>query len=648
MTGTLRSSARNPIAVALMGLLILVFLILGVGGGSRFPDAFQAARSDAVVTAGSHTMGAPEFRRIFDQQKQRFEQQTQQPVTTEFLVENGADQQILNQIALEKAGLEMLKRAGIAPGAALVDQEIKKLPFAFDRVTGKFSETQFKQTLAAQGLTVRDAQTQIADEVAQRHFAYALEAGYAVPRLYVALGAAPALETRDVSYFTIGIDNVVPPTPPTEAQLEAFMKAHAAQLTRPEMRVLTLVSFSAKALAPSIKVDPSDVEKEFALRKSTLSNPEKRTVIQIPVRSPADGAAAAQRLSKGEDPATIAISLGSQPVVYDDKPKTAIADPKLAAAAFSMTEGAVSGPVAGDLGLAAIKVVKVTPAAPATLETARPQIEADLRQKAAAKQAYDLSQKYDDARQGGSSLMEAARRAGAPTVTLGPVTAQGVGLDRQVNPLLSEKILRSAFSAKPGQDGDLLDLGSGEYAAVRVEKVTPPTMPALDEIRPVLTQAYMQQAVVTAVKAKADALVAAIKGGQSMSDAARTVGAVVAQQTGMQRLKAAQYKALGQQFLQGAFGAKPGETFAAGGETGVYIVKVDSAKPGDPQLTARLLQAVRPRASQAFAVDMLAAANQASLKMVDAKVNLPLARRAIGVDAATIAKLSAKPGREAK
>ena len=50
MTGSLRSTARNPVAIALMGLLILVFLLLGVGGGGRFPDMFRGGKADAVVS----------------------------------------------------------------------------------------------------------------------------------------------------------------------------------------------------------------------------------------------------------------------------------------------------------------------------------------------------------------------------------------------------------------------------------------------------------------------------------------------------------------------------------------------------------------------------------------------------------------------
>src|SRR5690348_9743007 len=126
MTGTLRSTARNPVAIAIMGALILVFLVLGVGGG-RFPDAFRAVNADAVVSVGTHSLNSRDFQKQWEQQKQKYQQQTSQPLTNEFLVQNGVDLQILNEVAEHEASLEMLQRAGIVPGPTLVDNEIKKI-----------------------------------------------------------------------------------------------------------------------------------------------------------------------------------------------------------------------------------------------------------------------------------------------------------------------------------------------------------------------------------------------------------------------------------------------------------------------------------------------------------------------------------------
>jgi peptidyl-prolyl cis-trans isomerase D len=648
MTGSLRSTARNPVAIALMGLLILVFLILGVGGGGRFPDAFRGSRADSVVTAGGHATSTSDFRRIWEQQKQRIQEQNKQTFTNEFLVQNGADQELLSQIALDDAQTEMLARAGIVPDPSLIDAQIRQIPVAFDRVTGKFSERQFTEFLASQGLTPRQAQADLGDELAQRHFAYAAAAGFKAPRAFAALSAIAALQNRDVSYFVLEPKAVVQPLPPTDAQLLAFEKQHAAQLTRPEMRVISLARFSAAALAPTVTVSDADIQKEFDARKASLSTPETRTVIQIPVKTAAEGQTAAQRLTKGEDPAAIARSLGVEPVIYDNRPRTGIADGKLAAAAFAMKEGQVAGPVQGDLGLAAVKVSKITAATTPTLASARAKIEADLKAKAAQNKAYELSQKFDDARQSGASVADAAQKAGAPAMTVGPFTATGVdGLGRPITDI-NDKIAKAAFAMHAGEDSDIQDAGPGEYYAFKVDKVIAPSVPPLDEIRPQLTEAYMREQLGNALRAKANALIAQIKQGKSMDEAAASVGSTVTHQQSLQLVKAQQYQALGREFLSQLFGQKPGALFGAGAPNGVFIARLDAIRPGDTTQTAQFLGAIEPRVSQDYLRDLVTNAKVAAEKAVGVNVNLPLARQALGVDPASLAKAGAKGAGDAQ
>jgi peptidyl-prolyl cis-trans isomerase D len=642
MTGSLRSTARNPVAIALMGMLILVFLILGVGGGGRFPDAFRGARADSVITAGGHATSMSDFRRIWEQQKQRIEEQDKQTFTNEFLVQNGADQELLGQIALDDAQTEMLARAGIVPDASLIDAQIRQIPVAFDRVTGKFSERQFTEFLASQGLTPRQVQTELGDELAERHFAYAAAAGFRAPGAFAALSAIAALQNRDVSYFVLESKAVVQPQPPTDGQLQAFEKQHAAALMRPEMRVISLARFSAAALASTVTVSDADIQKEFDARKASLSTPETRTVIQIPVKTAAEGQAAAQRLAKGEDPTAVARSLGAEPVIYDNKPRTAIADGKLATVAFGMKEGQVAGPVQGDLGLAAVKVSKITAATTPTLASARAKIESDLKTKAAQNKAYELSQKFDDARQSGASVVDAAQKAGAPAVTVGPFTNTGAdGLGRPVTDI-NDKIAKAAFALHAGEDSDIQDAGPGEYYAFKVDKVIAPSVPALDEIRPQLTQAYIHEQLGAALRAKADALITQIKQGKSMDEVAVSVGSTVTHQQGLQLVKAQQYQALGREFLTQVFGQKPGALFGAGGPNGVFIARLDAIRPGDPVETARFLRAIEPRVSQDYLRDLITTAKVAAEKAVRVNVNVKLAHQALGIDPATLGKAGTK------
>jgi hypothetical protein len=116
------------------------------------------------------------------------------------------------------------------------------------------------------------------------------------------------------------------------------------------------------------------------------------------------------------------------------------------------------------------------------------------------------------------------------------------------------------------------------------------------------------------------------------------VHAEVKRESGMQRLKAQQYQAIGREFLENVFTAKPGEVFAAAGPSGVYIGRLDAARPGEVQQTAQLTAAIRPRVSQSYAEDLLSATQDAARKSMKVSLNVALARQTIGVDANILGK----------
>lgn len=630
-----------------MGVLTLVFLLLGVGGGGRLPDILGGQRSDSIIAAGRHVISARAFKAIFEQQKQRLEQQANQAYATDFLVKNGFDQQLIDQMALDQSEAEMLRLAGVRPAPSLIDDQIKKIPFAFDRVTGKFSATQFTQFLAAQGLTLRQVQDDFTDELAERHFATAVEAGFQMPRAYAAINAIAALENRDVSYFFLDPRIIPAPPPPTDAQLTDFMKAHAAELTRPEMRVITLASFSAASFEPSVTVDDAQIQKEFDSRRETLSTPETRTLIQVPVKTAGEGAEVAARLAKGVAAAAIAKSLGVDPIIYSDKPQGAIADRKIGAFAFAMRPGEIKGPVQGDLGLAVLQVTSVTPGKAADLAAARAKIEADLRHKAAQDKAYAMSEAFDQARQGGATIAAAAQKSGAATVSLGPFAATGVGEDGKPIAGLNDKIIKAAFAAAAGEDTDLGDAGPGDYFALHVDKVVPPSLPPLDQARPQLTRAFMVEHVRAAFKARAEQLEAAIRSGKPIDAVASGVGAHVIRLTDVELIKSRQYQALGRDFLSAVFGVKAGETFAAGAPGGAFIGKLDAIRAGDATQTAAITEAIRGRISQDYLHDLMDSVKRASEREVAVKVNLKLARQTLGVDPGAAAPATGGPAKGA-
>jgi len=649
-----RAFAKSWFGPLIMGLLVVAFGILG--GGVR--DVLRGKIEDAVVQAGSHTKSQQEFAKIFKNIKQNYEEQSQQPYPLEEAIKANVDQDLVDSLASEQSYFEMLQRAGVRPSDdVLVSETVKaaqsgqdpELARVFDSVTGKFRPDLLAQLLNANGLTEEAFDRERRDSLANQEFGSAVSDGFRTPRIYSAVQVALSTEARDVTYFVIPESSVPPPPPPTDAQLTALIGQHKDQLMLPERRMLTIVRFSAKALAPTMTIDPAAVQQQFEARKASYGKPELRSLVEIPLNDPSTAAAVAQRLTAGQDPNAVAKSVGVAAVAYTDQPQSAIADSKAAAAAFTLAAGQVSGPVQGDFKTVIIKVTKITPGQAPSLDAARPQIEADLRQQEALVKIDELSQKFEDATDSGDSLAVAAGKVGATTISVGPITADGKDVNTgQPNPSLSDKLLKTAFGLGPNGDSEVeSEADKGEYYAVHVDQVLPPRLRTLADpnVRPALMQLYAQQIIVAELQKKAADATAAIAKGESFEAAAAAAGGKLNHQLGIERVNARQYEqTLGDELLGAMFQTKPGATFTAGSAPlrGLVVGRIDAIHPADPTAIAQMIEPLRQRADQTYLQGIAAASRAAAVKLIKPTTDLALADSAMGIDQATLDKLRPK------
>lgn len=626
MLAATRKFAKSWVAAVLIGLLVIAFAVTGMN------DVFRGNFSDAVVVAGSRKVSGAEFRREFDSARKNAEQQMGQPITTEFAVENGLDRQVIDAILVREAFAELMSKMGLRASDKLIAAEIQKIPAFFDQITGKFDRKTFEQRLAENNLTPELFDRGLRDEIANNHLGAAMVNGLRVPRAYGALGAVYELEDRDVAYFAIDPRSVPAPAAPTDAQLTQFMNENAARLTRPEFRILTVAYFSPAMVSQNLPIDPAELQKRYEFRRDTISQPETRSLVQIPAKDAAAAQAIAARLTKGEDPAAIAKSLGVEAITYTDKPRTAIADPRVGQAAFALKEGQVSDPIQGALGLAVVKITKVTPGRTASLEDIRPQLEAELRRDAAAEKVYAMTQAYEDAHADGASLADAARKAGVQPVTVGPLTADGRTIQNQPIPGINPKILQAAFALAAGAESDLQELGNGEYFAVKVDRVVPKAMPPLAEVKPMLTQVWMQRETIKRLQARADALAERVKKGETLEAVAASAGAQVVRVPSLSRQTATQTTLLSRDGIMKAFSVKPGEVFTAEHtQPGLIVGKLEGVRAPPTAQLAPIAESARPQMTMGLFREIGDAARAAAKTEVNAKAYPEKARAALGL-----------------
>jgi peptidyl-prolyl cis-trans isomerase D len=627
MLAKLRSFAKSPLVIVLMGLLMLSFL-----WGAR--DVFANLGSgDAVIQAGGRTIGEARFRQMLEDQLKTYTQQTGQQVSLPDAVKAGFDHQFADALATDEAFAAELSRMGLRPSDALVVDEIRKAPRFFNPVSGVFDKDAYLKFVTQQlNMTAPQFENLLRSELAQTQLVSGLSAGLHAPRLYDAIVAAVELEGRTFSYFVIPATAVPPPSPPTQAQMLDFIKENAERMKRPETRALSVIRFSAAEAGAGAPVDSAAVQKRFNFEKDSLSTPEKRSLVEIPAKDAATAAAIAARLKAGEEPYAVAKSLGVSPIPYTDAPKTAIADPAAADAAFALPAGAVSGPIKGALGYSVVKVTAATPGHVATLEENRDRLEAEVRKSQGQAKINQQVKAYEDARSGGATFAQAAQKLGLAITPVPPVTAQGQTLDNQRFPL-PPKLLQSAFTLQPGADSDIVDLGQGEYAVVRVDKILPPAPPPLDDIRPQLTQFLEARDLQTRLQAKATSLADQIRKGQTIDSVAKTFGAPVGHGVGIERAEGGQ--TFSKQLLAEIFGAKVGEVVVGpdAHPGSVVVAKLDAVVPASGQAAAQAAANQEASMSRSLLQDLGAAARNAARAQIKPRIDYARARAALGGDA---------------
>ena len=650
--GNFRKIAISVGTAVLFGLIIISFLFVGNGTGSM--NNLSLGAGTAVITAGERKMTPAAYKVEFDRAVQSVSQQYQRQITEQDAIDNHLDDQVLPTLASREAKFEAIRQMGIKAGSQMIAEQLRTQPAFFNPVTGKIDRKAYLTTLASNNLDAKTFEAGLRDDLTGQAFDFGEAAGVRAPRAYTAFVALYNAQAYTVSYLTLDKAQVPAIAKPTDDQLNGVIKENAAHFQLPETRQLSIVRFSAKTLAPTMQIDEADIQKQFDFRKDAETTPETRSLIQITAKDQATADSVAARLTKGEDAEQVAKAVGAQAIVYEDKAKAGVPDPKVATVAFSMTVGQVSGAIKGDLGYSVVKLMGISPGKVADMATMRPKLEAAARQQAAEKKISVDADKFSTVHGTGADLAKSAAAVGAAVISTPAIVAQGVNPDdNKPAEGISPKLLQIAFKQAAGSESDIESDGPGEYFVVRTDKIIPPSLVALDKVRANVEKYWYDRELQKALKTKADAISARLAKGETLDAVAASSGLKVERIEGMTRHDASQQNnpvvaKVGGEFAQRMFAAKTGDVFVSAGaqpqdpkapvNQTLYVGRLDSIKTGDINQAAQWSADSRQETTQNLTAELGQSVVTAAKTLINPKVYTDRAKRALGIDPTAAAK----------
>jgi peptidyl-prolyl cis-trans isomerase D len=521
----------KTIMAVVMGVLIISFGVWGIA------DIFRGFGQSTLATVGKTEISANEFRQLYTDKLQQIGRQFGRPLTMDQARAFGLDRQLLQQTIAEAALDEQARRLGLGQS----DAETMRVIFSdpnFKGVSGAFDPVRFQQTIRQFGFT---EQRYVADQrrtSLRRQIAGTISAGVEPPKTLIDALSRFQNETRSIDYVKLDVAQAGTIDAPSPETLAAFFDDHKAQFRAPEYRKLSFVVITPEELGKWTDVSDDDARKIFEQRRDKFGTPEQREVPQIVFPNAEEAAAARTRLTSGTSFEDIAKERGLNPSDVDlgTIAKSAIIDPAIADAAFSLASGDISQPVQGRFGVALVKIGKIEPGVQPSYESVAPALKKEIATERARTRVSELRDKMEDERGGGASVVEASQKLGLTAVTIEAVDRSGRLPNGQLvtNIPRGLDVVSQAFNSDVGVDNDPIQFNGG-YVWYDVLGITPSRERGLDEVKDQVEAKWRDDQIASRLKTKATEMVQRLDQGGKLADEAANVGAKVETAAGFRR-----------------------------------------------------------------------------------------------------------------
>ncbi len=558
------------IVMALLAVSLLGFGTGNFGGGGR----------TSIGTVGGLEVEARDYANMVSRQLQALGQQVGQPVTLEQARQFGLDveRQALASLVTQRTLDAEAARLGLSLGDARVAAAVQANP-DFQGISGGFDRELYRDQLSRQGLSERDYEDGLREGTARAILQAAVVSGVPEPRAVAERLAAWNGERRTVTWAELAADAVAPAVPaPTEAERRAWYEAHPDSYTAPEVRDVTYAWVTPEMIQDAQEVDEAEVRALYDGRIDEFVQEERRLVERLVFADDAAAGAARARLDAGE--ADFEALVAERGLLLSDVDLGDVARGELgdaAEAVFAAEPGDVVGPAPSALGPALFRVNAVLAADETTFEEAAPELRAEIAHEAARRAISEEVARIEDLTAGGATVEDLAEQTLLEPGTI--AWSEGV----TDGPAAYEPFRAAVAAATPDAVPEVIELGDGGVAVLRLDEVTPPALRPFEEVAAQVEADARADAVRAATLAEAEAKAEAIAGGASFEQqglAPRAEGP---------RTRRDVIEGAPEGTVAAAFAMEPGQAQALPSPGGAVILRLDAveaAPEGDPAVEA--------------------------------------------------------------
>jgi peptidyl-prolyl cis-trans isomerase D len=487
-------SHKRLLQFLLVILIFPSFVFVGVQGYTQF--------SDETAVPVAEVDGRGILRAEWEQAHQRSVERLRQQVP-------GADVKLFDTPEMRRQTLESLVRDRVLLAAASSDhllpgdERLARLFKADPQLAGLRNPdgTVNRERLAAQGLSSEAFAQQLRLDYGMGQVLGSLQSTAVMPSLSTRSAIDAFLQRREVQWELFPAAAHGAQIKPTDEELAAYFKTHAARFQRPEQAQIEYAVLDLASIRKAVPVSEDDLRRFYAENESRYTVAEERRASHILIKAEKEQAAA-QRQKARERAEALLAELRRAPARFADLARQQSEDPGSAAqggdldffargamvkpfedAVFGMKKGEISPVIETDFGFHIIQLTAVRGGEKRPFEAVRAEIEAQVRQQGAQSRFAEAAEQFTNGVfEQPDSLQPVLERLGLDKRT---ATVQRTPAPGATGALASVKLLEAVFSSESvvnKRNTEAVDLGDNQLVSARVVSHTPARVPELPEV----------------------------------------------------------------------------------------------------------------------------------------------------------------------
>lgn len=531
MLQSFRLIINSLIGKVFFTILLLTFALLGVGYGFR--DLLLGATStNDAATVGGTTITLEDLDRQYRRQLRNYQQQLGGGFNPTIQQKQEIVRETLDQSINEALFAEKSEETGFRVGDTLVRKVIQSEP-TFAGENKQFDPGRFRMMLENQGLSEGTFIPQIRGNLARQLIINPIATSATAPKLLVQDIYRYRNEQRVAQTVLIPNSAATGIAAPTDAEVDTYYKAHAAEFTAPEYRSFTVLAVTPDLLTGEITPTDEDLHAAYDQRKSEYVVPEKRKITQLVVsdKATADTVLKAMEMGKSMADAAKAATGGKvQPIALDFLTKDTFPE-ALREPVFAASKGAPVGPIQTLLGFHVVQVDDIQTGHEVPFDEVKAKLATDVKHDKAVDNLSQQIDKMGDRLTGGASMDDVGAGVGAKPVKFTALDAKGQSATpdaAKTPPVKSDPAwVAQAFQLQQGETGSFQDDKAGGYFAVRLDSVTAPALRPIADVRAQIVTDWTKEQQAAQIAKRASDLAAKARSGTLLTQIAGDVGSKV-------------------------------------------------------------------------------------------------------------------------